>query len=72
MNATLLIIDDEESIRDSLSGILEDEGFIPLTAPSAEEGLEILDREGIDLVLLDIWMPGMDGMEALEKSTERH
>jgi len=67
MSATLLIIDDEESIRDSLSGILGDEGFSPLAASSAEEGLDILAREEVDLVLLDIWMPGMDGMEALER-----
>lgn len=67
MTATLLIIDDEESIRDSLSGILEDEGFNTLTASSAEEGLEMLGQFDVDLVLLDIWMPGMDGMEALEK-----
>ncbi len=67
MNATLLIIDDEESIRDSLSGILSDEGFATLTAPSAEEGLDVLAHEEVDLVLLDIWMPGMDGMEALER-----
>jgi len=67
MSATLLIIDDEESIRDSLSGILEDEGFNAITADSAEKGLQMLDQADIDLVLLDIWMPGMDGMEALEK-----
>jgi len=67
MSATLLIIDDEKSIRDSLSGILGDEGFNTITAASAEKGLKILDKSDIDLVLLDIWMPGMDGMEALEK-----
>lgn len=67
MSATLLIIDDEESIRESLSGILEDEGFNTVTAASAEKGLQILDQAEIDLVLLDIWMPGMDGMKALEK-----
>ncbi|MDW7773089.1 MAG: sigma-54 dependent transcriptional regulator [Desulfobulbaceae bacterium] len=65
--ANLLIIDDEESIRESLSGILADEGFVPLTASTAEEGLELLDRKVVDLVLLDIWMPGMDGLEALEE-----
>jgi two-component system nitrogen regulation response regulator NtrX len=49
MAATLLIIDDEESIRDSLSGILGDEGFVTLTAPSAEEGLQLLEQKEIDL-----------------------
>ncbi|MCL7487615.1 MAG: sigma-54 dependent transcriptional regulator [Desulfobulbaceae bacterium] len=72
MSATLLIIDDEESIRDSLSGILGDEGFETLAASSAEEGLKMLDQADIDLVLLDIWMPGMDGMEALERIVDRH
>ncbi|MDH3329582.1 MAG: sigma-54 dependent transcriptional regulator [Desulfobulbaceae bacterium] len=67
----LLIIDDEESIRESLSGILTDEGFTPLTASTAEEGLEVLDQKDVDLVLLDIWMPGMDGLEALEEIKKR-
>ncbi|MHB8811178.1 MAG: response regulator [Desulfobulbaceae bacterium] len=49
MAAALLIIDDEESIRDSLSGILGDEGFAALTAPSAEEGLQLLEQKEIDL-----------------------
>jgi two-component system nitrogen regulation response regulator NtrX len=64
---TLLIIDDEKSIRESLSGIIADEGFTPLTASSAEDGLELLDQQDVDLVLLDIWMPGMDGLKALEE-----
>ncbi len=72
MSATLLIIDDEDSIRDSLSGILGDEGFNTITAPSAEEGLKMLAQADIDLVLLDIWMPGMDGMEALEEITQSY
>jgi two-component system nitrogen regulation response regulator NtrX len=68
---TLLIIDDEESIRESLSGIIADEGFTPLTASSAEDGLDIIDRQEVNLVLLDIWMPGMDGLEALEEIKKR-
>ncbi|HDL98763.1 MAG TPA: sigma-54-dependent Fis family transcriptional regulator, partial [Desulfobacteraceae bacterium] len=71
MSGTILIIDDEESIRDSLSGIIADEGFSPLTAASAEDGLDMLEQKDVDLVLLDIWMPGMDGLVALEKIKKR-
>lgn len=71
MRKNILIIDDEVAIRDSLSGVLEDEGFTPFTAPSAEEGFEVLDTQKIDLILLDIWLAdGMDGLEALEKLKE--
>ncbi len=65
MSDTILIIDDEASIQESLSGILLDEGFTPLNASSAEDGLLILEEREIDLILLDIWMSGMDGLEAL-------
>ena len=64
MPDTILIIDDEAAIRESLAGILTDEGFAPLTAASAEEGLQLLDEKDVRLILLDIWMPGMDGLEA--------
>jgi two-component system nitrogen regulation response regulator NtrX len=70
MSSTILIIDDEAPIREVLSGILSDEGFHPLSAASAEEGLIILGEQDIDLVLLDIWLPGMDGIAALEKIKE--
>lgn len=72
MNKQILIIDDESGIRESLSGILEDEGFATLTAQTAEEGLELLETENVGLVLLDIWLgEGMDGMEGLTKIKER-
>jgi two-component system nitrogen regulation response regulator NtrX len=73
MNNRILIIDDEESIQQSLAGILEDEGFDAIAASSAEEGLELLETANIDLVLLDIWLgDNMDGMTALEKITARY
>jgi two-component system nitrogen regulation response regulator NtrX len=67
MPSTILIIDDEGPIREVLSGILSDEGFHPLAAASAEEGFAILAEQDVHLILLDIWMPGMDGITALKK-----
>ena len=67
MSKKILVIDDETSILDTLAGILSDEGFIPICVDSAEKGLEKLKTEAVDLVLLDIWMPGMDGIEALKQ-----
>lgn len=72
MAARILIIDDESSIRDSVSGILTDEGFEPLCAEDGPQGLGLLEQERVDLVLLDIWMPGPDGMEVLKKIRESH
>lgn len=67
MNHTILIIDDEKDIRSALTGILEDEGYQVLCAEGGIEGIECVRQELPDLILLDIWMPGMDGLETLEK-----
>ncbi|MDP2645091.1 MAG: sigma-54 dependent transcriptional regulator [Desulfobacterales bacterium] len=67
MFPTVLIVDDEPSILKSLSGILSDEGFEVITAANGYEGLKIIDKEPPDLVLLDIWMPGIDGIETLKE-----
>ena len=67
MSRTILVVDDEKDIRISLSGILEDEGYQVVTAASGVEALDKIREEMPDLVLLDIWMPGMDGLETLEK-----
>ena len=64
---SILIVDDEQSIRDSLTGILQDEGFLPVTAANGEEALSRLRDDKPDLILLDIWMPGMDGLETLTR-----
>ena len=64
---SILIVDDEQSIRESLTGILQDEGFTPLSVESGEAAIERVSEERPDLILLDIWMPGMDGMETLTK-----
>lgn len=67
MAKTILIIDDEDSIRSSLKGALEDEGFDVLTAENGESGIAKTSEELPDLVLLDIWMPGIDGIETLNR-----
>ncbi len=67
MSKYLLIVDDEESIRQSLTGALTDEGLRVSTASSGAEALQSIRAERPDCVLLDIWMPGMDGLETLRQ-----
>lgn len=62
----VLIVDDEEGIRESLSGIFEDEGYNILTSSSGEEALVILKEQNPDLILLDVWLPGIDGVQTLK------
>jgi len=62
----ILIVDDEKSILDSLEGILKDEGYYVSTAEDGSKAMEIIRTESPDLVLLDIWMPDMDGIKALK------
>jgi two-component system nitrogen regulation response regulator NtrX len=71
-DVNILIIDDEEGIRFSLRGILEDEGYHVFEAESGELGLQELEKEAIDLVFLDIWLPGIDGPHVLEKIKATH
>ncbi|HXJ78363.1 MAG TPA: sigma-54 dependent transcriptional regulator [Candidatus Methylomirabilis sp.] len=61
----ILIVDDERAIQKALRGVLEDEGYRVSVAGSAQEALNQLQDESPDLVFLDIWMPGADGLEAL-------
>lgn len=72
MSKTILIVDDEESILLSLEGILTDEGFEVHCESSGAAALERIKESIPDLVLLDIWMPGMDGLETLVKIKESH
>ncbi|MFW5730803.1 MAG: sigma-54-dependent transcriptional regulator [Desulfonatronovibrionaceae bacterium] len=67
----ILIIDDEQDIRISLMGILEDEGYQVIEAESGEQGLSLMDRS-VSLVFLDIWLPGMDGLQALTLLQEKY
>ena len=67
---TVLIVDDEEGIRESLTGIFEDEGYEVLSAPSSEEALKTIKERTPDIIFLDVWLPEMDGLEALSKINE--
>jgi two-component system nitrogen regulation response regulator NtrX len=67
MLASVLIVDDEQSIVQSLSGLLSDEGFEVSTAINGYDALKAIETQAPDLVLLDIWMPGMDGIETLKE-----
>ena len=70
--ATVLIVDDEEGIVESLTGILEDDGYTVMSALSGEEALKRFDEHTPDLILLDVWMPGIDGIETLKHIRERN
>jgi two-component system, NtrC family, nitrogen regulation response regulator NtrX len=63
----ILIVDDEEGIRESLASILRDERYTVEAVPTAEEALERIGKGDYQVVLLDVWLPGMDGMEALSR-----
>jgi len=67
MKSRILVVDDEAEIRRSVRMILEYEGFEVLEASSGPDGLAIAERESPDLVFLDIKMPGMDGLDALQR-----
>ncbi len=66
----ILIVDDEPGVRDALCGILGDEGFVVGTAATGEEGIERCGSEVFDAVLLDVWLPGVDGLETLRRIRE--
>ncbi len=68
---TVLVVDDEKNIRNSLEGVLNDEGFDVAFAESSEEALTKIKQSAPDIILLDIWLPGMDGIEVLRKVKER-
>ncbi|MCX7975192.1 MAG: sigma-54 dependent transcriptional regulator [Candidatus Aminicenantes bacterium] len=66
----ILVIDDEISICSTLKAILEDEGYEVKTVETAEDGLNLLRQQPFDLVMLDIWLPEMNGLEALSRIKE--
>ncbi len=63
----ILVVDDEKNIRGSLEGILKDEGYRVRGVATAEELLKQVGQALPDLVILDVWLPGMDGLQALEE-----
>ena len=66
----VLIVDDEPGIRESLLGVLEDEGYTCISVETGEQALEELARNAYDIVLLDVWLPGIDGLETLSRIQE--
>lgn len=72
MKETILVVDDEESICQSLKAILSDEGYHVLVAGSGEEAVRIVEEEMPQIVLLDVWLPGMDGLETLKAIKQIH
>jgi two-component system, NtrC family, nitrogen regulation response regulator NtrX len=71
MPASILIVDDESGIRESLGALLRDEGYDAEAVASGEECLDRLKRRNFDLVLLDVWLNGMDGLDTLERMQEQ-
>jgi two-component system nitrogen regulation response regulator NtrX len=67
MRETILIVDDEAGVRQSLTGILADEGYLADAVESGEACLAALEARRYDLLLLDVWLPNMDGIETLSR-----
>src|SRR5499426_423366 len=71
MKTTVLIVDDEAGVRSALSGVLRDEGYTVEAVESGEACLDRAIRQSFDAIVLDIWLPGMDGLATLQKLQER-
>jgi DNA-binding NtrC family response regulator len=69
---TVLVVDDDSSIRQTMEAIVCSAGMKPLTAASGEEGLQILRRSAVDIILLDVQLPGMGGLDVLRHVRETH
>ena len=68
---SILIVDDEPGVRSALSGVLRDEGYNVDAVDSGEACLDRLSRRVFDVVVLDVWLPGMDGLATLARIRER-
>jgi two-component system nitrogen regulation response regulator NtrX len=71
MKPTILVVDDEPGVRAALTGVLRDEGYAVDAVPSGEDCLDRVTREAVDLIVLDVWLPGMDGLATLARLRER-
>jgi len=72
MKASVLIVDDEAGVRSALGGVLRDEGYQVDAVESGEACLDRVSRQPYDVIVLDIWLPGMDGLVTLERLRQRH
>ena len=71
MQATILIVDDEAGVRSALSGVFRDEGYTVEAVDTGEACLDRVTRDVYDVIVLDIWLPGMDGLATLQRLKER-
>ena len=71
MKPTVLIVDDEAGVRSALGGVLRDEGYTVEAVDSGEACLDRVARAPFDAIILDIWLPGMDGLTTLARLNER-
>jgi len=71
MQATILIVDDEAGVRSALSGVFRDEGYAVEAVDTGEACLDRVTRDVYDVIVLDIWLPGMDGLATLQRLKER-
>ncbi len=71
MKSSILVVDDEAGVRLALSGVMRDEGYDVESVPSGEACLTTVGRRGFDVILLDVWLPGIDGLATLARLRER-
>jgi CheY-like chemotaxis protein len=69
--AKIIVIDDEEDVRDVLKQVLQRAGYDVSVASGGKEGIELLQKEGADLVITDVIMPGIDGVTTVKKIREK-
>jgi two-component system, NtrC family, nitrogen regulation response regulator NtrX len=67
MSDSILIVDDERGIRETLRAVMEDDGFVAETVATGEECLKAVERRAYGCILLDVWLPGIDGLETLKQ-----